>query len=256
MIGRAIGTSIASARNGVARCLIAMGVTPNVLTVAGTLLTLCAAVCFAAGIAWETAWLYAAGGFLLGSCACDMLDGAVARIGKQTTRFGAMLDSTMDRLSDFAIFAGISMGYALKPVPNYTFVLAAQVAFFNGFMISYTRARAEDLIESCSVGFWQRGERMAAVLIATFAANLGALIVQQAILPFFTAGRRLLHTRRSLADRPGCADPRSGGWAETIQIWRWPRMSIPYDITCAAMIAWLLFARFDWPDPLGALLGR
>jgi CDP-diacylglycerol--glycerol-3-phosphate 3-phosphatidyltransferase len=256
MIGRAIGTSVAAARNGVARCLIAVGVTPNVLTVTGTLLTVCAGMCFAAGIAFDSAWLYAAGGFLLASCACDMLDGAVARIGKQSTRFGAMLDSTMDRLSDFAIFAGISMGYSLQPDPNYTFVLAGQVAFFNGFMISYTRARAEDLIESCSVGFWQRGERMTAVLIATFATNIGALVVQQAILPFFTAARRLLHTRRALAGKACPTDPRDGSRAERVQIWRWPRMSLPYDITCAAMIAWLVFARLDWPDPLGAFLGR
>ncbi|MFP4356192.1 MAG: CDP-alcohol phosphatidyltransferase family protein [Phycisphaerae bacterium] len=256
MIGRIIGTSIGAARNGLARGLIALGVTPNALTVFGTALTVCGGVCFAAGVAFDTTWLYVGAGLLVASCACDMLDGAVARIGKQTTPFGAMLDSTMDRLSDFAIFAGISVGFALKGEPNYTFALAAQIAFFNGFMISYTRARAEDLIESCSVGFWQRGERMAAVLIAAFAVNIPALVLQQAVLPFFTAARRLLHTRRVLAGKAGAGDPAGRSLLQTLQIWRHRRMSVGYDITCAIMIAWLIFGRFDWPDPLGMLAGR
>lgn len=260
MIGRAIGTSIATARDAVARLLLKLRVGPNALTLTGMGLTLAAGICYALaagrGLAWsldpagDNAFVLVAGGLLILSSACDMLDGAVARLGGKQTRFGAFFDSTMDRFSDFAIYAGLATGYAMAQPANVTFVILSQLAFFNAFMISYSRARAEDLIDRCRVGFWQRGERSTAILIGTFAGNLPAMVLQQSLLPLATALRRLFYTRAVIQGREVHEDPRDAGLWQKVQIWRWPRMSIPYDIACGLCIAWLIFARIPAWDAL------
>ncbi|HUT02123.1 MAG TPA: CDP-alcohol phosphatidyltransferase family protein [Phycisphaerae bacterium] len=256
-----------TARDFIARGLIRAGVSPNALTLTGMLLTGGAGVCYGLGagsgrLAWSLAirpgaasvYPLLAGGLLILSSACDMLDGAVARLGGKGTRFGAFLDSTLDRFSDFVVYAGIATYYARLRPANLTFVLLSMVAFFHAFMISYARARAEDLIESCSVGYWQRGERSAAILIASFAYNIPALIVQQAILPMLTVLRRIHHTRAVLGGRAPATGPAGGPWHVRLRLWRWPRMSVPYDIVTGLNIAWLIFAPVGEWDPLGGLL--
>ena len=266
MIGKAIGFGFATARDAVARVLVACGVSPNMLTLAGMAVTAAAAVCYALGagkpFAWSlrpaadaNAYLLCAGALLIGASACDMLDGAVARIGHKASRFGAFLDSTLDRYSDFAVYAGIAVHYAWQSPANVTFVLGAMLAFFNAFMISYARARAEDLIDSCSVGYWQRGERSAAILIGTFAFNAPAMVLQQAILPALTVLRRITHTRTVLAGRPPQPTPPAGPWHMKIRLWRWRRMSIPYDVITALNIAWLILAPLTPYDPIRQLIG-
>ena len=265
MFGKAIATFFSVSRDLIARGLIRIHVTPNKLSLAGMMLTLGAGICYALGagraFAWEfgihgatSAYLLGAGVLLILASACDMLDGAVARIGKQASKFGAFLDSTLDRFSDFVIYAGIAVFYAARPEANVTAVALAMLAFFNGFMISYSRARAEDIIEHCSVGYWQRGERNAAVLIATFAHNIPALVVQQAILPMFTVLRRMGHTHAVLAGKTPIAHPREGGFWMKIRLWRYPRMSWAYDVVTGVNIAWLIFAPVKIPDVLGQLL--
>jgi len=259
MLGRAVAFGFSTARDLVARGLIRLGATPNAVTLAGLVFTIAAGVCFAIGVrsgpgwtlcphAADNAYLLLAAGLLILSFACDMLDGAIARIANKGTRFGAFLDSSIDRFSDFAIFAGLAAGYAWSSPANLTFILLCMVAFLNGFMISYARARAEDLIDSCSVGFWQRGERMAAVLIAALAHNIPALVLQQAISPFFTVLRRIMFTRAVLAGKGPVTDPRNGSWWHKIRIWEWPRMTVPYDAAVLLHIAWLLFARIEAAD--------
>jgi CDP-diacylglycerol--glycerol-3-phosphate 3-phosphatidyltransferase len=184
-----------------------------------------------------------------------MLDGAVARLGGSGTRLGAFLDSTTDRFSDFAVYAGIALHYAARSPANLTFVLAAMWAFFSAFMISYTRARAEDLIDRCRVGYWQRGERSAAILIGTFSYHVPALLAQQALLPMFSALRRITYTARAVAGRAPAEHPSSGPWWVRIQPWRYPRMSAPYDAITAANIAWLVLADLPQADPLRSALG-
>jgi len=242
MIGRAFATTISAARDAIARLLVRLGVTPNALTLTGMVLTAAAGVCYALGAGgryanpfgggddWANMYLLWAGLLMLAASACDMLDGAVARIGKKHTRFGAFLDSTLDRYSDFAVYAGIAVHYALCKPGNVTFVLLSMLALVNSFMISYTRARAEDLIDTCTVGYWQRGERSAAILIATFAFNIPALVVQQALLGLLTVLRRISYTRSVLAGKKPIINPRDGNWWLKIRLWRWERMSIPYDL--------------------------
>ena len=266
MIGRGIGAGFAIARDFIARGLIRIGVRPNGITMTGMCITFAAGVCYALGagdaFAWSwrvgagaSAWPLTAAAMLILAMACDMLDGAVARLGDLKTTFGAFLDSTVDRYSDFAVYAGITAAYTLSRPANVTFVLLSMLAFFNAFMISYTRARAEDLIDSCTVGFWQRGERSAAILIATFAHNIPALVVQQAALPLLTVLKRILPTRAVLMGKTPLTDPRKGNFWAKIRLWDWPRMTVPYDIVVGANIAWLIFADFAAPDPVRAILG-
>ena len=136
-----------------------------------------------------------------------------------------------------------------------TFILGAMLAFFNAFMISYARARAEDLIEKCTVGYWQRGERSAAILIGTFSYNIPAMVAQQALLPLLTVLRRIFYTKHVLEGKPVITDPRTGPWHLKIRLWRWPRMTVPYDIVTGLNIAWLIFAPLPSTDWLRNALG-
>ncbi|HHH76211.1 MAG TPA: CDP-alcohol phosphatidyltransferase family protein [Phycisphaerae bacterium] len=245
MIGKTIGFGFATARNIIARGLVRIGVTPNMLSVLGMLLMVCAGVCYALGASHNNAFLPLAGVFIVLSSASDILDGAVARIGGKASDFGAFLDSTLDRFSDFAIYAGIAISFAWQNPANMTYILLAMVAFLSSFMISYTRARAENLIPDCSTGFWQRGERTAAIVIATFAGNIPAMLIQQAWLPMMTALGRVMHTKAVIA---GKAKPDRKSWFTKIQIWRARRMTVGYDISCMICVAWLIFVRFDAVD--------
>ncbi|MFB3894484.1 MAG: CDP-alcohol phosphatidyltransferase family protein [Phycisphaerae bacterium] len=273
MIGRSIGFGFSTARDFIARGLIRLGVAPNTLTLTGMALTALAGVAYAAGAGNTLTWrenllppslrgtahanpyLLLAGALLVLSSACDMLDGAVARLGNKKSRFGAFLDSTLDRYSDFAVYAGIAVYYAWNSPANVTFIFLAMMAFLNGFMISYTRARAEDIIEKCTVGYWQRGERSAAILIATFAQNIPSLVVQQACLPLLTVMRRIFHTKAVIDGGTQITDPRQGGWWLKVRLWRWPRMTWPYDLVTGINIAWLIFAPVPAVDVIRKLVG-
>lgn len=261
-----MGFGFSSARDLIARGLIRAGVSPNALTLTGMAMTVAAGVCYAAGSQSRFGWslspsaeansyLLLAGVLLVLASACDMLDGAVARLGGKSTRFGAFLDSTFDRCSDFAIYAGIAVCYAWRQPANVTFILLAMFSFFNAFMISYTRARAEDIIDHCRVGYWQRGERCAAILFATFAYNIPALLVQQGILPAFTVWRRLSYAKRVIEGRATITDPRKGGFWLKIQPWRWPRMTLPYDVITSGNILWLVLAPMPAVDIIRNWLG-
>lgn len=271
-IGRAIGFGFIVARDAIARFLIRFGVRPNTLTLTGAVITAAAGVCYAIGAGTPAGWtlsphapanlfLPLAGALIILASACDMLDGAVAKIGNMKSVFGAFLDSTLDRYSDFAVYAGIAIFYAWQRQPNgiqggnVTFAFLAMMAFFNGFMISYTRARAEDLIPQCRVGYWQRGERSAAILIATFAGNIPALLVQQAISPLFTVLRRMMYTYHVLAGKPAQTDPSKGNWLLKIRLWRWPRMTWQYDLVTGLNIAWLIWAPIPAMDVLRTWVG-
>lgn len=268
-IGRAVGGAFAWARDAIARRLVAMGVKPDHLTVAGFIFTLVAGVFLAMGAAdrfgpgglwghWLASrdpesvgispWNLWAGLFLFLCAAMDMLDGAVARIGRQATKFGGFLDSTLDRFSDFAIYAGIAVSYAWRG--NVTYTLLAMLCICHAFAISYTRARAEDLIDRCRVGFWQRGERTAAVLIAVLSFNIPALLWQQGVSPAFTVWRRIRYTWCVTRGKPAPEDPREGPWWQRIQPWQYPRMSLPYDITVLCNIAFLIVAPISPVDLL------
>ena len=128
-----------------------VGLTPNALTVIGFL-----GVCVAAGLAATGHWT-TAGVVSLLFAAFDMLDGALARATARVSRFGAFLDSTLDRGGEGVLYAGIVAGTtaAASQLP----ALAA-LAMISAFLVSYTRARAEGLGFGGDVGVAPRAERV------------------------------------------------------------------------------------------------
>lgn len=277
--GRAVGGAVGRARDAVARALIRIGATPNRITVLGLVFTCGGGYCLARGannqvpylvtgpgpVSW---WPLAAAGLLILAAACDMLDGAVARLARAGTQVGGVLDSVIDRFSDIAIFAGCLLYFATQPTPSLTYQVLALAALCNALLISYVKARAENLIDDCSVGFWLRGERTVAVLIGCLTGHVPAVLWQLATSGFFTVYRRIDHALRSLhaldTGRPAPARGPSGRWWGRLQLWRHPRGSVPHDVVCALHIGYIIFAPLIWPalqgtgphaDPLRAWLG-
>ena len=138
---------------------------PNLLTVVGCLISLVAAAAF--GLGW-----FATGGLLiLAGGIFDRVDGVIARAHGLATRFGAFLDSTLDRLVDMALLLGVTMYYALKGEPGH--VLLAGYALVASVLVSYAQARAELVVPVFRVGFLERAER---VLILAAGAIVGLMV--------------------------------------------------------------------------------
>ena len=218
--------------------LIKTGITPNTLTITGAAFTIIGAYFLYTGA--EKHWssqaipdsFYAAIFFLLAS-AMDMLDGNLARIGNCKSTFGGILDSSLDRISDIAIFSGIIIAYAR--IGNITFVLLSLIALCNAVMISYIKARAECEPEipkgALSVGYWQRGERMVGIMIACFSAHISTLVLMLATLPALTALRRGYYSWLITNGKPL---PPEGG--NPFLFWRHKRGSWPFVIISAIYI--------------------
>ena len=130
---------------------------PNALTVCGAVVSLLAAAAFMRGQLPLAGVLILAGGFF------DLVDGVVARHHGIATRFGAFLDSTLDRLVDMALLTGISVYYASIGDPGS--VLLTGVAMVSSVLVSYAKARAELEIASFEVGLLERGERVGLLAI-------------------------------------------------------------------------------------------
>lgn len=196
MLRQLVYPKIESLLKGAARFCSERGVTPNQLTLAGMGLNLLAG------------WIYTGGLFFLGGLVTllaglgDLLDGPLARLTGKTSRFGAFLDSTADRYSDFFLFGGITYYYATEE--SWGLCLAGLGIILGTFLTSYTKARAESLIPACSVGLLERAERV--ILLA-----IGSLILP--LLPWIlgillvgthaTALQRIFFVRKALGDETG-----------------------------------------------------
>ena len=149
-----------------ARLLTRLGVTPSAVTVLGTVL-----VCVLALTLLPAGRLASGSALILLALLGDGLDGTMARLSGRETRFGAFLDSTLDRVADAAIFCGLSWwAFPGRPAVAAT-VLAALVT---GCLVSYARARAEAEGWDASVGLFERTDRLVVTLAAAFAVGVGA----------------------------------------------------------------------------------
>ena len=137
------------------------GLRPNYFTIAGVVITSLGAAAFMIGYMRTAGILILFGGF------CDTIDGTLARTTGKASRFGALLDSTVDRYSEFIMYLGIAAYFI--DFGDYSSSAAAYLALCGSFMVSYARGRAESLGFEAKLGFLQRPERI--VLI-----GLGALI--------------------------------------------------------------------------------
>jgi len=178
----------------VAERLVNGRITPNMLTVLGLVLTLAAAPFIITGHTMVGAVI-----FLVGSLT-DMLDGAVARLGKQVTAFGAFLDSTSDRVAEGVVLGSIALLYAKEGhIGRVALVFVVMIA---SFLVSYTRARAEALGLQCKVGLMSRPERVVLLVVGLLFASylvLDVVLGIMAILTSWTVVTRILYVRKQLS---------------------------------------------------------
>ena len=142
------------------------GVTPNAITVVGTLGAVAAAVVF-----FPTGWFFTGTMVIWAFVMLDLLDGAVARAGGLTSVFGGVLDSSCDRIADAAVFGTIVWYYAEHD--QRWMLLAALLCLVLGTLTSYIRARAEAAGLHATVGIAERAERLIIVLVGTGLTGLG-----------------------------------------------------------------------------------
>jgi CDP-diacylglycerol--glycerol-3-phosphate 3-phosphatidyltransferase len=183
----------------VGQALARTPLTPNAITIIGTV-----------GVVAGALTLFPTGHLFIGAVVCtifvlaDILDGALARVKGTSGKFGAFLDSTLDRVADAAIFGGMACYFVLHP-GGHNRVLAAVALFcvVTGALVSYAKARAQGLGLKCDVGIAERPERMVIGLVAIGLSGLGVPYVLPvglwllAALSAFTFGQRVLAVRRS-----------------------------------------------------------
>ncbi len=174
--------------------LVKTHVTPTTLTWIGFAITLGAAALIATG------HLFIAGFVVLASGFFDMLDGALARHTKQVTRFGAVLDSTLDRVSEALLLLAILIFYLLSGSPSTVAILVVSLALAASPLVSYIRSRAEAIGVECKIGLFTRAERVitlaAGLWLSHFSYALTIALAVIAIFSFITAGQRLSYVRK------------------------------------------------------------
>jgi CDP-diacylglycerol--glycerol-3-phosphate 3-phosphatidyltransferase len=170
----------------VVRILDKSGITPNALTFINLALNIIAA------------YVIATGHFLLGGILVlvaglfDLLDGALARFTKQTTRFGAILDSMADRISEAAVLLGLLIWYIPQEEASLEIVLIF-VVLIGSFLISYIRARAEGLGWQCQVGLFTRAERVIVLAIGLLINQIFIALCVLVVFVFITVVQRLVY---------------------------------------------------------------
>ena len=191
--------ALARLLNPVGAALARTPVTANALTIAGTI-----------GVSAGALVLFPIGQLFAGTMVCtffvlaDMLDGTLARIKGTTGAFGAFLDSTLDRVADASVFAGLAAWFVLGGHSK----LLAGVAMFclvAGLLVSYAKARAEGLGLRCDVGIAERTERLLIGLVAAGLSGLGVPYVLAVGLWLLAAASTVTFIQRVVAVRRSAA---------------------------------------------------
>jgi CDP-diacylglycerol--glycerol-3-phosphate 3-phosphatidyltransferase len=186
MITRQIGHACNFLLLLIVRAFAATGINPNVLTVIGFAINFVAAYLFAYGyFRWAGITVFLAGLF-------DMLDGRVARFTNRVTPFGGFFDSVLDRYSDLCLMIGLLVFYGR--INRFWYVVLVAVAMIGSVMVSYTRARAENLISTCKVGFLERPERMVLIIIGAMFDRMAPVLWIIAVLSTLTVIHRVVFT--------------------------------------------------------------
>jgi len=181
-IGKVAGAII----DTIVRWLALSRIHPNVLTFLGLVINIWAAWLFAAG---SFRW---AGVVVIGAGLFDMVDGRVARASNRVTRFGGFFDSVLDRYSDLALYMGLLVYYA--SINRFFYIVLTAVVMTGSVMISYARARAENTIPKCKVGFLERPERVVLIIIGALFLRMAPVLWVIAILSNLTVIHRMIYT--------------------------------------------------------------
>jgi CDP-diacylglycerol--glycerol-3-phosphate 3-phosphatidyltransferase len=169
------------------------GITPNVLTLINLALNIVAAYIIA------TSHFLIGGVLVLVSGLFDLLDGALARFTKQSTKFGAILDSTVDRISEAAIFCGLLIWYI--PRGSSLEIVLIFAALIGSFLVSYIRARAEGVGWQCQVGLFTRAERVIVLAIGLLINQIFIALCVLVVFVFITVVQRLVYLRKQAKRR-------------------------------------------------------
>ncbi len=181
----------------IARLLLRLGVSPDAVTLVGTL-----------GVAGGALWFFPRGQMLTGVLVItafvfsDLVDGHMARLSGRTSSFGAFLDSTLDRLGDAAVFSGLALWFA-GDGDSTLYLSLSLVCLVMGNVTSYARARAEALGYEAKVGIAERADRLVAILVMTgFSGIFGLPVLIEvalwvlAVASTVTVAQRILVVRR------------------------------------------------------------
>ena len=181
----------------VARLFLKLGISPDVVTIAGTLGVCVGALAFYPrheffwGTVVVTAFVFS-----------DTIDGVMARMANRSGNWGAYLDSTLDRVGDAAVFGGLVLWYA-GDGDNFLMGGLALACLILGSVVSYAKARAEGLGWTANVGIAERADRLVAVLVTTGLVGLGlpevvlgVVLALLAVASLVTVVQRILLVRR------------------------------------------------------------
>lgn len=190
----------------VARLLLRLGISPDVVTLVGTL-----------GVAVGALGFYPRHEFFWGTVVItlfvfsDTVDGVMARLSDRSSSWGAYLDSTLDRVGDAAIFGGLVLWYADRG-DNIAMASLSLACLILGSVVSYAKARAEGLGMTANVGIAERADRLVAVLVTTGLCGLGlpevvlaVVLSLLALASLITVVQRMLTVRRQALSDPGSA---------------------------------------------------
>lgn len=183
---RAIGAGCNVIIRFIVRVLALSRIHPNALTFFGLLINIWAAVLLAQGR------FFSAGLVIIGAGLFDMVDGRVARETNQVTRFGGFFDSVLDRYSDLALLIGLLVYYG--SINRTLYVVLTAIVMMASVMISYVRARAENTIPTCKVGFMERPERVVLLIIGALADRMAPVLWIIAVLGNVTVLHRMVFT--------------------------------------------------------------
>ena len=231
-----VAVAFGFARDSIARGIIRVGIPVNAVTLTGPVAV---SLVFIPAY-YGTQWL--AGVVLIAAGAFDLLDGAVARISRGTTKFGGFLDSVTDRYTDLLILFGI-LAYLLKHVqgPSRTIYLVLWGFTAVGTATtSYIRARAETEIPECKVGFMERAERTVTIIIGLLAANVHIALWILAVFGNLISIQRIVYARMIMEGR----EPKGQFW-----FWCYPRLTAPHFTLCATLILFLIIGHWIIPRP-------
>jgi len=204
MLARIFRPAVTAAFTPLAKLLHKMGVTPDMVTIFGTVASSVLAL-----------WLIPSGHLLIGALVIalfalfDTVDGILARLTGSAGPWGAFLDSTLDRISDGAIFLSIALYFYLHAEINsahrYWGILAALVVLILGSVVSYTKARAGSLGVDIKSGIFERATRLVFALVPLFLVQLGLPILffnialsVLAVGTLITIFQRMFEARRAL----------------------------------------------------------
>src|SRR5579864_9346475 len=217
---------------------VALRIHPNTLTLVGVIVNV--------GAAWALGY----GRFRLAFVVMiianifDFIDGKVAHQRQLQSPFGAFWDSTLDRFSDLALLTGLIFLYSKLGRSDYVMVAALTLIF--SIMTSYTRARAESLVQKCKVGFMERPERIVLFMIGAFTNRMAAVLWVILVLSILAVANRIYYTYLALNKQPMPSREGPMGWFNRAFFWTDERATLPYDLWVIAILAFVWLTPPAW----------